>query len=182
MKMKFFGLALILFVSANVFAQWNPAQTDVDSMCNVSAYIIDKDSKGLNVRSGAGSKSKAIGKIPYNADGTVVDIIGSKGDWVKIENARTAANDSVFSKTGWVYAPLLAISTRNSDGAAETVDAYEMPSTGNDIVAKLPVFKEYKLAGCFEGWIKITIPQKSGSIPGWLPSENQCDLPWTNCS
>lgn len=180
--MRFLALTIILILSASIFGQRNPAQTDVDDMCNVSAYITDKDPKGLNVRSKPDSKSKAVGVIPFNADGTVVDIIGAKGSWVKIENAHTADDDSVFSKTGWVFAPLLAVSTMKQESSANTVNAYKTPFTSSEVVAKLPVFKEYKVAGCHDGFVKISIPQTNGNILGWLAMENTCDLPWTNCS
>lgn len=180
--MKILILIIFLLASSSVFGQWNPAQRDVDNMCNVSAYITGKDPKGLNVRSKPDGKSSAVGVIPYNADGTVVDIIGAKGSWVKIEKAHTADDDNVLSKTGWIYAPLLAVSTMKQDANAKTVNAYKMPYLNSDVAAKLPVFKEYKLAGCHEGFVKITIPQGSGTILGWLAMENTCDLPWTNCS
>jgi SH3-like domain-containing protein len=174
-------LVAVFVFSISIFGQRNPAQTDVDSMCNVSANIIDKDPKGLNVRSKSSGKSKVIGQIPFNRDGTIVDIIGSKGNWLKIEAARNA-DKKVFAGTGWVYAPLISISTKRQDGQDNLINAYEMPSKGNDVIARLSVATRYRLAGCFEDWVKISIPKKSGKILGWLAPENQCDLPWTTCS
>lgn len=182
MKFKFLVITTVLILSASIFGQTNPAQTDVDNMCNVSAYITDQDPKGLNVRSKPDSKSKAVGTIPFNSDGTVVDIIGAKGSWVKIENAYTADESSVFSKTGWVYAPLLAVSVSRRDGKNQPVSAYKTPYLNAEIAASLPLFKEYKVAGCHDGFVKITIPQSKGNILGWLDMENTCDSPWTSCS
>lgn len=181
MKSRILTVFSILILSASIFGQINSAQTDVESMCNVSAYIIDKDPKGLNVRSKPNGKSKKLGAIPFDKDGTMVTIIASAGSWVKIESAWNMEEKTVFSKTGWVYAPLLAISTAKRSGEAEFVKAYEMPSRGNDVIAELPFFTEYKLAGCFEGWMKITIPQKDKNIIGWIEAEDQCDLANTNC-
>ena len=92
-------LMMTLVLSISLFGQRNPAQTDVDQMCNVSASVFDEDPKGLNVRSKPSSKSKKIGVIPYEPQGTSVDIIGYKGKWAKIEQARTLEG-AVFSKNG----------------------------------------------------------------------------------
>ena len=181
MKSNILTIFSILILSTSIFGQTNPAQTDVESMCNVSAYIIDKDPKGLNVRSKPNGKAKKLGAIPFDKDGTMVTIIASAGNWVKIESAWNMEEKTVFSKSGWVYAPLLAISTAKRSSETKFVKAYERPSTGNDVIAELPFFKEYKLAGCFEGWMKITIPNKDGSKIGWIEAEDQCDLAQTNC-
>ncbi|MEZ5347337.1 MAG: SH3 domain-containing protein [Pyrinomonadaceae bacterium] len=180
MKTKIPAVFFILCFAVSGFAQMT--QAEADKMCNVSAYVIDKDPKGLNVRAKPDGRSKVIGKIPFNTDGTVVDIIAAEGKWLKIENAKNVDDETVFSKTGWVYAPLLAISTMKQDGDGDTVNAYEMPSKGNAVIAKLPAFEEFKLETCFESWVKIVIPQGKSSIFGWLPLENQCELAWTNCS
>lgn len=71
-------------------------QLQADSMCNISAYVIDKDPKGLNLRAKANGKSKVIGKIPYNYDGTLVDIIAAEGRWLKINNAKNVDDETVF--------------------------------------------------------------------------------------
>ncbi len=180
MKITLFAAIFVLAFSAIISAQMT--QLEADSMCNISAYVIDKDPRGLNVRTKPNGKSKVIGKIPFNLDGTVVDVIGVDGKWLKIGNAKNVDDENVFSKRGWVYAPLLAISTKKDDSDGDTVNAYEMPSKGNAVIAKLPAFEEYKLESCFESWVKIVIPQEKGSIFGWLPLENQCPLAWTNCS
>ncbi len=184
MKTRYLTIAIILLVSASVFGQRNPAQTDVDQMCNVSAFVMDKDPKGLNVRAGAGIKSKKIGVIPYNENGTIVDIIGSKGNWVKIEAARNA-EESVFSKTGWVYAPLLGISTKRSDGQDDLIDVYQSASMGDSadsVITRLPVATTYRLRGCYQDWLEITVPNKVKNFSAWLYADNQCELPWTTCS
>jgi len=181
--MKTFLLFSILIFSVSVSGQMNPAQTDVESICNVTAYVIDQDPKGLNVRAGASLKSKILGKIPFDNEGTAVDLIASKGNWVKIEKAYTVENDSVFSRTGWVYAPLLAVATAKPGGREkDLINVYERPSRGNDVIAELEIYNQYKLAGCFENWVRITIPRKSGSITGWLQEGNHCGQPWTTCS
>ena len=185
MKTKILLLTLVLILSANAFGQRNPAQTDVDNMCNVSAFVMDKDPKGLNVRSKSNVKSKKIGVIPFNADGTVVDIIGSKGNWMKIEAARTADDDSVFSKTGWVYAPLLGITTKRSDGGNSLIDVYQSASMGDSpesVITRLSVATTYRLSGCYQDWLEITVPNKVKPFPAWLAADNQCELPWTSCS
>ena len=175
MKIRF--VLVVLIFSTSVYAQTGL----VESICQTSAYIIDKDPKGLNVRKKPSGKSSVFGKIPFDKDGTMVTIIASAGKWVKIKEAWNMEEKTVFSKQGWVYAPLLAISIANPTGERKLINIYESPSIDNAIIVKLPPFKEYKLAGCFESWIKVTIPQKKQSISGWVKEENQCDLAQTNC-
>ena len=136
MRLNILTVFSILILSAGIFGQ-----TDVESMCNVSAYVIDKDPKGLNVRSKPNGKSKKLGAIPFDKDGTMVTIIASAGNWVKIKEAWNMEEKTVFGKTGWVYAPLLAISTAKRSGEAKFVKAYERPSTGNDVIAELPFLR-----------------------------------------
>jgi len=179
MKLLIMVGIILLMYSVNVRGQMT--QAAADSMCSASAFIVDRDPNGLNVRSGPNGKSKRIGKIPFDKDGTMVTFIAAEGKWLKIKEVWNMEEKTVFSKTGWVYAPLLAITISKQDPDSDFANAYEMPSTNNKVVARLPVFKEFRLEGCFESWLKVTIPGKKGSVSGWVEDKDQCDLAQTNC-
>lgn len=166
---------IILILS---FAAGAAAQDEMP--CGVSAYIIDSDRNGLNVRSGAGTNFKTVGAIPFNSGGTAVDITASNGKWLKINGARSAEGDNIFSKSGWVYAPLLAVSITGKRPG--TVKAYSTASKSGKTVANLPIDTEYKLESCSGSWLQISIAKGNDSISGWIPKENQCGNPWTSCS
>ena len=58
------------------------AQTYAGSTpCQIRAYVIDKDPQGLNVRSGASTRSVTIGRLPIN---TEVEVFASQGNWMLI--------------------------------------------------------------------------------------------------
>src|SRR5262245_17134222 len=81
--------------------------------CNVSAYVIDQDPKGLNVRSGPGKNSAIIGNLPNKPDtGVVVHITGSSGTWLRIDSGHEEGTDEeqqLFKGVGWIYGPLLGL-------------------------------------------------------------------------
>jgi SH3-like domain-containing protein len=175
MKIKHINPVIFLLLSfiAAVHGQQQTA-------CSVTAYISDLDPKGLNVRSGAGADFETIGAIPFSGDGTAVDITASSGKWVKISGARNAEGDRVFSRSGWVYASLLAVSI-GGGGRDGTAAAYATASKTSKVVARLPVDTQYALESCAGSWMKISIAKKDKMIPGWIPNENQCGNPWTTC-
>ena len=175
--MKFTILIPILILSVSVFGQRNPAQTDVDAMCNVTANIKDDDPKGVNVRSKPSGKSKKVGTIPYDSDGTTVDIIGYKGNWAKVESASTYKG-VVFSKTGWVYSPLLYVTgTPLVEGGVYT-KTYKSPSL-NEFLINVRAYSVQEFAGCHQDWIKIKISQPKGKPKsGWIHSDFISGSPW----
>lgn len=169
-------LLTILLLITFVFG----AQAQKETACSISAYINDRDPNGFNVRNGAGTSFKVIGAIPYNSDGTMVDIIASNGKWMKISGAHDAEGDRTFSKIGWVYASYLGVTITGKRPG--TVKAYSTPSKSGKVVANLPIDAEYTLESCSGSWMQISISKGSGPVSGWIPAENQCGNPWTSCS
>jgi len=170
MKIISFFLILFLFAAGSAAGQ---------TECSVSAYVKDSDPKGLNVRMGAGTTFKAIGRIPFSDDGTMVNIIASNGKWVKISGAQNAEGKRVFSKSGWVFAPTLAISIVDS---ARAVNVWSTHSKKGSIVSTLAAGTEYMLESCKSDWIKVTIKGSGKPFTGWLPPGDHCGNPWNSCS
>lgn len=90
-----------------------PMGGDIVTNCDVHAYVIDPDPKGMNVRSGPGSTYKIIGNLPkQDVEGIGVHITGSKGDWVRIDLAVEEGGEqerTLFKGEGWLYGPLLGV-------------------------------------------------------------------------
>ena len=121
------------------------------SVCDVTAYVTDKDPKGLNVRDSSSENGKVIGQIPPNKDGTAVHIISANSNgWMMIDKAivfdfKANAEKAVFDKKGWVSANLLAINARGYDTGG--VQLYE-GGKGSKVLTKIPEDTVMKIVGC----------------------------------
>jgi uncharacterized protein YgiM (DUF1202 family) len=142
-----------------------------EATCKIYAYVIDKDPNGLNVRSDAGKNFDILGQIMPDEDGVIVDVIGSNGSWMKIENAETIGGDSAFTGSGWVFSSLLATTTRMK------TKLYSKPDTKSKSLANLPGEEEVTLLACKGDWAKV----KYGKKQGWLAPDAQCGNPVTTC-
>ena len=144
--------------------------------CSVEAYVVDKDPKGLNIRETIEPNSAIIGKIPFNEDGTSVQIIRTNfSGRVLINRAETTEGAVVFDKEGWVAANLLATSTAGYN--TKGVKLYEA-GKGTKVLTIIPPETEVRIVSCDKGWVRV----KYKSFTGWLDPDSQCGNPVTNCS
>ncbi len=167
----FMGLAIIctgVVINTGIAHQIVLAKPNNSQKCNISAYVIDKDSQGVNVRSGASTKNRILGAVPANE---TVNVIASGDNWVKITNA-----SSGFKGTGWVYLPTLGISSRGYD--TNGVNLYAKPNQKSQKVGRVPPNLNVKLLGCQGSWAQIEYQ----SVKGWLTKEDQCGAALTSCS
>ena len=152
------------------------AASTVAAVCDVTAFIADKDPNGLNVRATADRDGKLIGVIPFNKEGTLVHIISlsnSGNGWMEIDSAETVTEKKVFSGTGWVSGNMLAITATTRDGSSVKLRPYE----GSAVLATIPSDTEIKLFGC-EGK-RVSVEYKG--IVGWLEPDSQCESPSILC-
>ena len=145
--------------------------------CDVDAYVVDPDPKGLNVRDAPGVGGKVVATIPLDEEGTTVHIIASDANgWVQIDRAETIMGAVVFDKKkGWVSGNMLGIATRGYDGKG--VRLYARPHA-RKATGKLPSEAEVRVAGCEGDWMRV----KHKSASGWLAPEDQCSSPVTTCN
>lgn len=142
--------------------------------CDITAFVIDKDPKGVNVRSGAGESQKIIGKLPTTTIGVIVDITGSKGNWVQISRAESP--DKVeFQGSGWVYSQLLGTSTRGY--GTQGVSVYKSANTQSSVMGRIPPATGVKLLGCSQSWALV----EHEGLKGWIEPETQCGNPLSSC-
>jgi SH3-like domain-containing protein len=142
--------------------------------CQISAYIIDKDPKGLNVRSGPGNDYKILGTLPTNTLAVIVSLTGSQGDWVQLSKAQ-GAEKIEFQGSGWVYAPLLGTSTRGY--ATKSVSVYSAVNSQSQVIGTIPSQRGTKLLSCDRDWALVEYE----SLKGWIAPEAQCPNPLTTC-
>ena len=149
--------------------------------CDVEAYVVDKDPHGLNVRSGPNKNHKIIGNLPdQEAEGIVVHITGSSGEWVRIDHAVEAGgepNRDFFKGAGWVYARLLgAEGMAISNGGT---NLYKEPTEKSRILSKVPGGDDaIIIRGCRGQWMYIEYKK----VWGWAAPHTLCANPLTTCA
>src|SRR5215470_10919488 len=85
---SFIGMSAVLMDEAGI-AKAEPLSVAAVQSCELRAYVIDTDPKGLHVRARAGSSAPIAAVIPRDPDGTLVEIRGNVGDWLMMTHAET---------------------------------------------------------------------------------------------
>lgn len=142
--------------------------------CQIRAYVIDKDPKGLNVRSGPGEGYKIIGNLPTNTVGVIVNLSASQGDWVQLTKAESPEKVE-FQGTGWVYTQLLGTSSRGY--GSQGVSVYPSASTQSSAIGRIPAERSVKLLSCNQSWAFVEYE----GLKGWIAPDAQCPNPLTTC-
>jgi uncharacterized protein YgiM (DUF1202 family) len=144
--------------------------------CNVEAYVVDPDPKGLNVRDSPGVNGRVVAVIPADEDGTVVHLVGSNPNgWVQIDRAETIDGTVVFDKKGWVSGNMLGTETR---GYGTKGVKLRGEGKGARVVGTIPPETEVKVTGCAGDRIRV----KYRNLTGWLDRDDQCPNPVTLCN
>lgn len=164
-----------LLLSPAAFGQAAPSAVP----CDCSAYIVDPDPEGLNVRGGPGTTYPIVGILPTNHL-IEIRITGANGVWMQISGAYVFVDDAPtgdvgMELSGWVYGPLLAVTTRPS--GRMLIPLYSEPDATSKVVVELPMETEVTLGGCKGGWVKV----RYGNIEGWLDPDSHCGNPVTTC-
>jgi SH3-like domain-containing protein len=162
-------------VKADDYEEHSGFNKNPDSACDIYAYIVDKDPAGLNVRD-SDENGQAIGKIPFDTDGTIVHLISTNfTGWVRIDHAETVEGKVVFDKKGWVSANLLATSAAGY--GTQEVELTESAS-GSKVLTFIPPETEVRMFSCDGKRARV----KYKKFTGWLGEDAACPNPVTNCS
>lgn len=143
-------------------------------ICQISAYIIDKDPNGLNVRSEPSSQSKIIDTLSTKTLGIIVDINAVQGDWVQISKAESPGRLD-FQGSGWVFVSLLGTSTRGY--ATKSVSVHKSANSQSETIGQIPSQRRVKLLSCDSTWASV----EYDGLKGWISRESQCANPLTTC-
>lgn len=173
--LQILGTMLLCFAAASARNSASIAvhaqKSDEDGQCKISAYVIDRDPAGLNVRSQPSATSSVVSKLAHADEGPIVSIIGSQGKWMLIERAESIEGEEVFKGRGWVFGLLLATSTRYK------VSVLREPRPKSQVIGSIASEEEVKIVGCKGGWARI----QYGKLEGWIEPESQCPNPVTTC-
>jgi len=145
--------------------------------CSAAAYVVDTDPAGLNVRSGPGSDFAAQDTLPTGVP-VEVEIVGTTDEWFLINEAWSGEQQEL-EQPGWVYAPLLGVSTTSlniTDPDAPTT-LYTAPDGDAAIAATIAKGSEVTLLGCSGNWLQV----KASEGTGWLAVGEQCSNPVSTC-
>jgi SH3-like domain-containing protein len=176
-----FGVAALAAVCAASVGGASPAGTAQKAppraaACDLEAYVVDPDPKGLNVRDAPGVYGRVVATIPLDGDGTTVHIVASDPNgWVQIDRAETVMGAVVFDKKGWVSGNMLGIATRGYDGKG--VKLYPR-ARAKKATGRLPSEAEVRVAGCDGQWMRV----RYKNTTGWLELRDQCPSPVTTCN
>ena len=189
--MRFALLLTLLVVSLLIGLGGSEVETSADQQaaqgghtmvpCDATAYVIDKDPNGLNVRSGPGKSYAVIGNLPYQQDtGVGVHITNSSGDWVQIDlgvEEGTEEERTLFKGAGWVYAPLLGLTGIAHQPEGVTL-LYRQASQRSGVVKRVPGGDDVSVWGCRGEWLYVEYKK----VKGWAAPKTLCSNSLTTCA
>jgi len=142
--------------------------------CDISAYVIDRDAAGLNVRAGPSAVARVLAVVG-NEGSAVARIRGQSGAWFRVSIIVDAERDeNLFRGDGWIHASLLGLSVANTDP-----NLYARPRLQSRALARLvPDDSQVTLIGCAGNWARV---RATGRV-GWLSPGGQCSNPLTTCA
>lgn len=175
MRLLILGLITIFMSSMSLTSgksmiQSKPATTPA-TKCAVAAYVIDQDPKGLNVRSGPGSKFPVIAKLPTKTkegDDEMVEVwvTGISDGWAMFEAAATTNTElKLYAGNGWVFAQMLGVDAADRANAGLAVNFYRQPMENSSVVGEVSQQTTMKLIGCRGEWAQVEYQ----GLKGWLP-------------
>ena len=143
--------------------------------CNISAYVVDRDPHGLNIRAAPSSTARVVQTISNEGSG-VARISAQSGDWFRVTSIVDYENEErpLFRGDGWVHHRLLDLDVANADPRL-----YERPVPRGRVLARLvPEDGTSTLIGCSGTWAQV---RAAGRV-GWLSPAGQCSNPLTTCA
>src|SRR5919205_1069302 len=169
-------LTLCAVAPAVVCTARAPVPLTPPAPCDVEAYVVDRDPKGMNVRDAAGVGGKGFAVIPPDEDGAVVHLVASAPNgWVQIDRAEKIDGTVVLDRKGWVSGNMLATETR---GYGTRGVRLRGEGSAAKLIGMIPPETEVRVAGCAGKRMKV----KYKNLSGWLEREDQCPNPVTLCN
>lgn len=187
MKKTNWLVLLATFLCSTIFAQ--------KQKCNSFEVFFDDD-KGefTNVRSSPnGIIQFKINHKNYNSWGYLVNVIGFKNGWLKINKIEGTEECIITNFEGWVHKSVVGIATTHDiylldkpNGkkvfkvTGETLEFYKVKESlnGENLIKIEGKAENFKIIDMKCNWLKVKT--KKGS--GWVKSKKLCGNPVTNCS
>ena len=162
------NLLLLICLGFTGYAPQSLAQRE-EANCGISAWVIDKDPNGLNVRDRPGASGKVIARLPRrNYEDTVtVYVVGYSSGWLKIGLAHAGNGEKLFDDLGWIAAKMVETGTKNFE---EPPLLYAQPATSSRKIGAIPSEVHVQISGYACGFTKVSYQGKTG----WLRDGNIC--------
>ena len=189
-----------------------PAALAQGQKCELTAHVIDRDPKGVNIRSAPSDQGKIVRVMKFqNAEDEIqVDIVSESNGWFRIKEYDHLGVTRTVKVSGWVHGSRLGTGLKLMDTAKGKERVFEEPSTRSKTLLEFswdPGADENKKA---ELWAelpggkreKIDFEKKKGAATptllgcangyvkirmnqkyeGWVPADRLCGSPVTTCS
>lgn len=178
---------LIVMLSLTGYAQ--------DTSCTSFTVWIDDD-KGefTNIRSNPnGTIILKINHKNYNSWGYMVNVIGAKNGWLKINRISGTEACVISDFEGWIHTSVVGISTTHDiylldkpNGkkvfkvTGETLEHFKVLNTTKreKLIEVAGETEHFKIIEVKCNWLHV----KTSKGSGWVKSEKLCGNPVTNCS
>ena len=151
------------------------APVAIPMACHIGAYVVQSDPKGVNLRAGPGQSYAVLKQLPKQSEPPLLTIRAGLGNWLRVSDVHGLNGQLLFGGPGWVYAPLLATSTRGTQD--EYSPLYLHPDTRSPVQAKLKAATQVSILYCQGTWLKV----RAGKSEGWLHADEQCPNPVRAC-
>jgi hypothetical protein len=183
------GLAAALFSSGvgHVGAA-QAAGVDVRgaSACSISAFAIDRDPKGSNIRSAPRADAPVIARLPSLCHldpstlvGAEFEVVGSRDGWLLIQNPKAVQYDNktaqAFNGKGWISGALVGVTIDDGPLLAQ-------PNPDARVVAKTEngSYDVKRVHNCLGEFVEVTATPNGGKATrGW--SRRSCASQLTTC-
>lgn len=188
-KQWFYLIMMIAMIISNLLTISFATETNPPNRCDVSAFITDKDPKGLNVRSAP--DKNVISRIPYKSyqpeQPITVHIVDVKTGWLKIDRWTDGLTTGQFAGEAWIYGKLVAVSVKGDEnikvyggpeGATTRLVAgvHEKPAAETPLLGQLDAENQLvNILDCQNQWILTEGKMLDGKLlKGWLDPNKQC--------
>ena len=105
------------------------AWAQAEKKCELDAYTIDEDPKGINIRAGASNEAKVVHVIPVRADDDIgVSVTAESNGWFRIKSFEDYSDGKEVKVDGWIHGSRLGSSLMIMQGAKASERLREEPS------------------------------------------------------
>jgi len=186
-----------------------PAWAQAERKCDISAYTIDEDPKGINIRATPSNQGKVVGVIRTGKDADIgVSIAAESNGWFRLRSYETYATGKTTRVNGWVHGTRLGSGLMIMQGGKASERLREEPSDQSKtlllltwdpgenaelqrLTAELPMGKSEVIdfAKIKNAATAVPLACQNGWVKirvhkyeGWVPQGRLCGNPVTTCN
>src|SRR5262249_5241032 len=123
------GVASAAFIALLAAAPVAGALAQTEKKCELTAYTIDEDQNGINVRAAPANDARVVGVIPLRKDEDIgVSIMAESNGWFRIKSYENHSSNKETKLTGWIHGSRLGAGLMIMQGAKGSERLREEPS------------------------------------------------------